>query len=181
MIDNILKFIPLGGFIVSLLSISVGIYAVFGPISEIQKNVALQNYRRNIEIQFNYPDLKPINSWNDSTINNFVHNPLYTNQKGESVYQAQFCVINAPNDFTIETFIFKRFVTDGNPNIFQQYIVPIELRLPDKDNRAFAKDENRPRIFKLDMVIVDQNPTTIIVNVLDRDRSVIKTGFYHIE
>jgi hypothetical protein len=178
--EKILELIPIAGFLVILMNLFVWIYAVFGPLSELQKNVASQNYSDNIEIQFNYPDLKEINSWNDPVMKGLIQKPVSRNEKGEPVYQAQFCVLNAPNNFSVETFIFKRYVPGGAPNLFPQLIKPIELLTPNK-GKAFAKYRNKPRIFKLDMVITDQNPATIIINVLNQERSVIKSGFYHIE
>lgn len=178
--EKILELIPIAGFVVSLASLFIWIYVVFGPLSELQKNVALQNYSDNIDIQFNYPDLKEINSWNDPVMKSFMQKPVSRNDKGEPVYQAQFCVLNAPNNFSVETFIFKRYEPGGAPNTFQQLIKPIELLTPNK-GKAFAKYKNRPRVFKLDIVITDQNPATIIINVLNQDKSVVKSGFYHIE
>jgi hypothetical protein len=178
--EKILELIPIAGFVVSLMTLCVWIYAVFGPLAELQKNVAAQNYSENIDIQFNYPDLKEINSWNDPVMKGFMQKPVSRNEQGEPVYQAQFCVLNAPNNFSVETFIFKRYVPGGAPNLFPQMIKPIELLTPNK-GKSFVKYRNRPRIFKLDMVITDQNPATIIINVLNQERSVIKSGFYHFE
>jgi hypothetical protein len=178
--NNKSNWIDVLSLIISLFTLVVVAYAALGPLAQLQKDIALQNYRDNIEIQFNYPDLKKVNSWKDDNIHSFLEKPLFHNEKGQPIYQSQFSVLNAPNDFLVEVFIFKRIVSEKNPNIFQQYSTPIELRLP--DNRIpFANNKNKPRIFKLDMLIVDQNPTTIIINVLDMDRTIIKSEFFHIE
>jgi hypothetical protein len=179
-VDNKPKWKDLVGIAVSLLTLLLAAYAAFGPLAQLQRNSELQNYRNNIEVRFNYPELKMVNSWNDEDIRSFLKTPLFVNEKEQPVYQAQFSVLNAPNEYLVYAFIFKRIVSDPNPNIFPQPSSPIELRLPD-NKIPFANNGNRPRIFKLDMIIVDKNPTTIIINVLDKSKNIIKSEFYHIE
>ena len=179
-------------FVVALGSLVLVGVGVFGPLASLQKDVARQqlplarlqqvvarqNYQSNIQVNWEYPSLKRLNSWSSPPIRSFLSTPLKT-QQGQTIYQAQFTVLNAPNDFRVECYIFKRIVAPGSPNTFQQSTQEIALRTPDK--AAFGTNQDKPRIFKTDMVLMDRNPTTIVINVITPNGQIIKSEFYDIE
>ncbi len=178
-IQKVANRISFVGLIVSILSLTVTLLIYILAVNSIDKFVNKQEFQKNIEINYQYPNLKKINSWNDPELISFMaHDSTREPYKNGTTYQTQFTILNAPNNIDVKVFIYKRITT--GINIWKQDCRQIDFK---SDEGKLFNDNvlDAPKVFISDLILPDNRPTSILIVLFNEIGKIIKTDVYQIQ